>query len=123
LTDDTLLCQGYVKSLTSFFAVTKGTEDIWGVVYDAMKSGLNAAIWTPNFMLPTVTSILNNITGPMIFGDIDLGETFLNYFLDKRLTPLARVDLGTSLGQVQKRIQRPAPDRTVLRWERLLMGV
>jgi hypothetical protein len=42
-----------VSSLTSFFAVPKGTAGI-RVVYDATRSGLNDAIWAPNFFLPTI---------------------------------------------------------------------
>jgi hypothetical protein len=113
---------GYVNSLTSFFAVPKGTEDI-RVVYDATKSGLNAAIWTPNFMLPTATSILNNATERTFFGDIDLGEMFLNFFLDKRLRPLAGVDLGVSLEEGKGVGNGVAQERRIMRWERSLMGV
>jgi hypothetical protein len=113
---------GYVKSLTSFFAVPKGTDDI-RVVYDATKSGLNAAIWTPNFMLPTASSILNNASERTFFGDIDLGEMFLNYFLDKRLRPLAGVELGVSLETSDTDEKGASQSQRIMRWERSLMGV
>lgn len=106
----------------SFFAVPKGTDDI-RVVYDATKSGLNSAIWAPNFMLPTATSILNNASEYTFFCNIDLGEMFLNYFLDKRIRPLAGVDLGVSLGQTDNGEKEAKPGRTIMRWERSLMGV
>jgi hypothetical protein len=70
--------QGFVESLTSYFAVPKGETDI-RVVYDATKSGLNDALWTPSFFLPTVESILRNAGMESYFADIDLGEMFLNY--------------------------------------------
>jgi len=44
---------GPVKSLTSFFAVPKGEDDI-RMVYDGTKLGLNDSIWVPRFPLPTV---------------------------------------------------------------------
>ncbi len=53
------ISQGEVISLTSFFAVTKG-DDI-RVVYDASQAGLNAALWEPNFQLPTVDSLVRAV--------------------------------------------------------------
>ena len=41
--------QGFVKSLTGYFAVPKAETDI-RVVYDATKCGLNDALWAPNFV-------------------------------------------------------------------------
>jgi hypothetical protein len=46
----------YVKSLTTFFGVSKGTDDI-RVVFDGTGSGLNAALWAPWFSLPTSSSL------------------------------------------------------------------
>ena len=40
------VAEGPIDSLTSFFAVPKGTDDI-RMVYDGTKSGLNDAIWVP----------------------------------------------------------------------------
>lgn len=109
------ITRGFVRSLTGFFAVPKGEGDI-RVVYDAMKSGLNNAIWTPNFCLPTMKSVLDNADSSTYFGDIDLGEMFLNYFLDPALRPYAGVDLRELDGNSMSA-------RTCLRWERSLMGV
>lgn len=107
---------GYVKSLTSFFAVPKGEGDI-RVVYDATRSGLNDAIWTPNFFLPTMSSVLASADDTTFFGDIDLGEMFLNYFLDQSLQPYAGVDL--SRGKENEK----EGQSSFMRWERSLMGV
>jgi hypothetical protein len=116
---------GFVKSLTGFFAVPKGTIDI-RVVYDATKSGLNAAIWTPSFFLPTATSVLNNSSTDTYFGDIDLGEMFLNYFLDPRLRPRAGVDVTELMeGEVAShaKVTQGPKGRVLMRWDRSLMGV
>jgi len=48
---------GRVKSLTGYFGVLKGPTDI-RMVYDATRSGLNATLWSPNFGLPTVETLL-----------------------------------------------------------------
>jgi hypothetical protein len=42
------IAPGFVSSLTSFFAVPKGSDDI-RMVYDASVSGLNDSIWVPHF--------------------------------------------------------------------------
>ena len=73
------IAKGFVLSLTSFFAVLKGEDNI-KIVYEATKSLLNESIWAPNFFLPTVDSVLRNAETTTWYGDIDLGEMFLNYF-------------------------------------------
>ncbi|GFH61160.1 hypothetical protein CTEN210_17636 [Chaetoceros tenuissimus] len=84
---------GYVRSLTGYFAVPKAGTDK-RVVYDATKCGLNDTVWAPNFFLPTVDSILQNACTLTWFGDIGLGEMFLNYFLDEEIRPYAGVDVS-----------------------------
>ena len=100
---------GEVQSLTGFFAVPKGDDDI-RIVYDATACGLNAALWAPNFALPTIDSVLQNADSSTWFSDIDLGEMFLNYFLDEELRSYAGVDLREMGGNKKER------------WERTLMG-
>jgi hypothetical protein len=46
---------GWVASLTSYFAVPKGENDI-RLVYDGSDSGLNEALWSPSFWLPNSAS-------------------------------------------------------------------
>jgi hypothetical protein len=116
---------GDVRSLTSFFAVPKGIGDI-RVVYDATKSGLNSSIWAPNFALPTVASVLRNADDKTFYGDIDIGEMFLNYFLDPAIRPWAGVDvsgLSSAISQAEEKSSQAKSDRKILRWERSLMGV
>ena len=83
---------GFVKSLTGYFAVPKAKTDI-RVVYDATQCGLNNAMWAPNFFLPMVDSILRNASSATWFGDLDLGEMFLNYALDMNVHAYAGVDV------------------------------
>jgi hypothetical protein len=84
---------GFVKSLTSYLAVPKAETDIC-FVYDATACGLNDSLWARNFFLPTVDSILCNASSSTWFGDIDLGEMFLNYPLDESIWPYASVDVS-----------------------------
>ena len=100
---------GEVNSLTGFFAVPKDEEDI-RIVYDATACGLNEALWAPNFALPTIDSVLRNASQDSWFSDIDLGEMFLNYFLDEDVRQFAGVDVREMGGAKWER------------WERMLMG-
>ena len=97
-----------MNSLTGFFAVPKGADDI-RIVYDATACGLNNALWSPNFFLPTIDSVLRGANKDSWFSDIDLGEMFLNYFLDEDLRKYASVDVR-EIGGAQWE-----------RWERTLM--
>jgi len=72
--------------------VPKAKVDI-RVVYDATQCGLNDVLWAPNFFLPTVDSILRNASSATWFGDINLGEMFLNYALDLDIRVYAGVDV------------------------------
>lgn len=90
-------------------------------MYDATKSGLNAAIWAPNFFLPTIDSIVSRSNDSTFFGDIDVGEMFLNYFLDPRLRSKAGVDVTELANDFGKNLKEG--QRWILRWERSLMGV
>ena len=86
------VCAGEVHSLTSFFAVPKGIDDI-RVVFDGTKSGLNACIWVPRFPLPTVNSLLRAVEPSTHMSDFDIGECFLNFVLHESLQSLAGLDL------------------------------
>ena len=72
------LLLGPIKSLTHYFAVPKGENDI-RMVYDMTASGLNNALWAPRFWMPTVTNIIDCSTCTTWFGDVDAGEMFLNF--------------------------------------------
>lgn len=122
IVDRRYISAGQVQSLTSFFAVPKGVDDI-RVVYDATKSGLNNAIWAPNFFLPTMSSVLQNADDETYYGDIDIGEMFLNYFLDPDVRPWAGVDVSALMPAISQNDKVADDKRTILRWDRSLMGV
>ena len=84
---------GYVKSLTSFFAVPKGDSDI-RMVYDASVSGLNDSLWAPRFAMPTLYTHLRAIEGNTYMGDCDIGDCFLNFILHESIRPYAGVGLS-----------------------------
>jgi len=107
------LVKGYVLSLTNYFAVPKGENDI-RMVYDGTMSGLNEAVWAPNFFMPSVDSVLMFCDADSWFSDMDLGEMFLNYFMDEKIRPYSGVDLSEINGN---KLQRDW-----VRWERTFMG-
>jgi hypothetical protein len=84
---------GSVSSLTGFFHVPKGDDDI-RIVYDLTACGLNDALWAPNFWMPTIVNVLDCATEDSWFGDVDAGEMFLNYMLDENIRPYAGVDVS-----------------------------
>ena len=84
------------------------------MVYDATKCGLNEVIWSPNFFLPTVATVVRSATP-------DLGEMFLNYFLDEDLRSSAGVDV-TNIADLLE-VEVPEGKRLIMRWERNLMGL
>ncbi len=78
------MSRGMVTSLTSFFAVPKGMEDI-RLVYDASRSGLNKALWAPSFPLPSVDTLTDMLEPSSWMADLDMGEQFLNFPLETHL--------------------------------------
>ena len=104
--------QGYVHSLINYFAVPKGEGDI-RVVYDGTKCKLNSVVWSPNFFLPSIDSLAMFTSKDTWFADLDLGEMFLNYFIDERLRPYCGVDVSKLFDDTQYKW---------LRWNRTLMG-
>ena len=90
-----------IKSLAHFFQVPKTWKIVEGklvaddirMVYDATCSGLNQAVWTPWFPMPTVLSPLRAVVAGTIMSDCDVGEMFLNFMLEPKLRPYAGVDL------------------------------
>ena len=115
---ETVLRRGYiikgnVKSLTGYFAVPKGPEDI-RMVYDGTKSGLNDVLWAPNFMLPSVDTLVNAINEDSWMADLDLGEMFLNFMLHPEIQPYCGVDLSPYFGKAKGGWQR---------WGRCAMGL
>ena len=109
------LSEGYVKSLINYFAVPKGLSDI-RVVYDGTKSGLTDAVWAPNFFMPSIDSLLLYCSADTWYSDLDLGEMFLNYFMDPKLRPFCGVDVTNFVSDPGKNT------RKWLQWNRIFMG-
>jgi hypothetical protein len=86
------IAEGYVVSLTSFFPVEKGDDDI-RMVYDGSVSGLNDAMWVSRFVLPTINTHLRAVEEQTYMADVDVGEMFLNFILHEDLRSLSGVDL------------------------------
>ncbi len=115
----TPIAQGYigpgtVKSLTSYFSVPKGSDDIH-MVYDATKSGHNDSLWVPSFSLPTPEAMTNLLTSDSWMGDLEIGEHFLNFPLSQDLQPYCGIDLRPYFGSAEK--------KKLQSWTRCMMGL
>jgi hypothetical protein len=109
------IAPGEVNSLTSYFAVPKGDDDI-RMVYDASASGLNAGLWVPTFALPSAESLTDSMTSTSWMGDLDMEEQFLNFPLHPDLQCFFGIDLHPYLS--------PGGTHTNwLRWTRCMMGL
>ena len=109
--------KGFIRSLTSYFSVPKGEADI-RMVYDASRSGLNEALWAPNFGLPSVDVLLRGVDEGFWMGDLDIGDMFLNFMLDPKIQEYCGVDLRPYF---QK---EGVPGATLWeRWVRCMMGL
>ena len=114
---------GYVSSLTGYFCVPKGLDDI-RMVYDATKCGLNDSVWAPNFCLPTIDSSLRAVEISTWCGDIDLGEMFLNYMLHEDLQEFAGIDVTECLleSDIIGQAMKAKGLRVWYVWERCMTG-
>jgi hypothetical protein len=108
---------GHVLSLTDFFCVPKGNDDI-RMVYNGTSSGLNDILWVPSFPLPTVDALLRSVHPDTWMADTDLGEMFLNFVLHESLRELAGVDVT----HYQEKSERK-PGLCWERWSRCAMGL
>lgn len=108
---------GPVLSLTSYFCVPKGSEDI-RMVYDGTKCGLNDQLWAPWFALPTIDDHLRGVVPGTYMSDLDVSEQFLNFMLSPRVRPYAGVDLTPHFPEEISSRRRVLWER----WERCYMG-
>ena len=109
---------GPVTSLTSYFSVPKGPEDV-RMVYDGTASGLNDAIWVPRFPLPTPMAHLRALEVGWYMADADIGEMFLNFPMD----PVLRSACGVDLTPINRELGEPHQSRWHERWQRCAMGL
>jgi hypothetical protein len=82
---------GMAESLTAFFEVEKGDDDI-RLVYGSV-SGLNMSIWVPRFFLLRIWTHLCAVDEDTFMADVGIGEMFLDFVLHRKLQVLAGVDL------------------------------
>jgi hypothetical protein len=109
---------GDVVSLTSYFSVPKGIDDL-RMVYNGTSSGLNAVLWSPNFGLPTVESTLRAVDSLTWMCDNDLGDMFLNFMLHRDVRCYVGIDLSPYFLEELSPLKRVVWER----WERCLMGL
>lgn len=108
---------GYVISIANWFAVPKGESDV-RVVFNFKSSGLNDALFAPNFFLPTNEDLTNLLTDSSWMVDSDCGEQFYCFTEDQGILPYVGVDL-TAIG----RLKDPSSKTDYKRWGRLGQGV
>jgi hypothetical protein len=79
------LSSGFVVNLLQYFAVPKGEAYI-RVVFNCTSCGLNDALWSPNFYLPTAPRTVGNLlTLSNWMADVDFGDMFHNFPMDECL--------------------------------------
>ncbi|KAL7577827.1 hypothetical protein ACA910_010575 [Epithemia clementina (nom. ined.)] len=81
-----------IRSLTSFFSVPKGETNV-RIVYDEMKSRLNASLFAPWFSLATVDTMMKSVGPSMGAADNNFGEMFSNFWLHPEIRRYAGIDL------------------------------
>ena len=117
-----------MKTSLHYFAVPKGDNDI-RVVFDGTSCGLNEALWSPNFFLPTSRNAGEMLSFDTWMADVDFGEFFHNFVADEKVRKHSGVDtnpLAPHLGSgfdVDKRTGDPKLKFMGLRWSRLFMGM
>jgi hypothetical protein len=116
------IAPGLVESLTAFFAVPKGEDDI-RLVYDGSVSGLNLCIWVPRFFLPTLRTHLRAVDEHTYMADVDIGEMFLNFILHRELQTLAGVDITHYFPKDAKDTADGRATKVWETWQRAAMGL
>ena len=118
--------EGHVCSLTNYFCVPKGKDDI-RMVYDATGCGLNEVVSPPNFFMPTMDSCLRAVDATTYSGDNDLGEMFLNYMLHIYILPYVGIDITECVlppneNPYASKYVSKENTRDWQRWNRYMMG-
>lgn len=108
------IAPGHVVSLTAFFGVPKGDDDL-RMVYDGTVSGLNDLMWVLRFGMSTIDTHLRSLDAGTFMANVDVGKCFLNFVLHESIRELAGVDLTLYFGDVMS-----SPIWEV--WARALMG-
>ena len=114
-------CWSEVKSDVDSFAVPKGDDDV-RMVFNGTSSGLNDAVWAPNFWLPTPSTALRQLSFGSFSVDLDLGEMFLNFPLPRNMQPFAGVRMEQVAPIINDSKACPRLVQPTECWTRLLMG-
>ena len=114
--------EGVVRSNVHYFTVPKGEEDV-RVVFDGTSSGLNEALWAPNFFLPSSRAASVLLTFSTWLADVDFGEMFHNFFVANRIRKYSGVDVSPLISALQTPLERDKRGARVVRWTRLFMGM
>ena len=112
-----------MKSMLHYFAVPKGDSDVW-IVFDGTSCGMNDALWSPNFFLPTSRNASELLSFESWMADADFSEFFQNFFADPKVTCYSGVDatcLSPFLDSTSGR--KGSSKHSGLRWNRLFMGM
>ena len=109
-----------IKSLTSFFSVPKGEDDI-RMVYDSTKSGLNKSLFAPWFGLGNVNSMLRTVEPKTWSADNDFGEMFLNFWVHPDLRQYTGIDITELFPEELAR--KHGKTRIWEAWTRCAMGL
>jgi hypothetical protein len=67
----------YMVSLTSFFDVPKGNDNIHMVYDSSVLGGLNDVLWVPRFALSTLNSHLRAVEEGSCMEDLNVGDPTL----------------------------------------------
>ena len=87
------IVRGQVLSLTYYFHLNEGESHIC-IVLKLIAFGLNITLWAPPFWMPTVSNVSDCATHVLWFVEIDAGEMFLNYRINRSIRPFAGVDVS-----------------------------
>jgi hypothetical protein len=68
----------FIQSCLECFEVDKGSNI--RLVYNETSCGLNDALWSPNFWLPTPATAARTLGYGYYMVDINLGGMFLNFY-------------------------------------------
>ena len=91
-----------VYNLIDYFAVPKA-QDV-RLVLNGSSCGLNKSVWAPNFWLLTSISMTRVLGYNYKVVGIDLGEMFLNFLLDPKLSYYSGMDLTPFKAEISKEL-------------------
>ena len=112
------ITEGVILALKYLFSMPKGTDDIH-MMFDETVIVINNYMWDPNFLLPSMVSLLMMVGLETHMENIDAGGIFYNFQLSSVLAKYFGVDLGSYLGNNKDR----QGTFLCMRWVRLMMGL